>query len=73
MSFAGDAPYVDRRPPQTPAMREAYAGLADAERAVSEAHAYGYATDDWQPHHEAITTLIEWHAEIGRVAQEQRR
>ncbi len=72
MSVA-DSTYVDRAPRKTPAMQAAYDGLAEAERAVAEAHAYGYATDDWQPHHEAVAVLIEWHGEIGRVAQEQRR
>lgn len=54
-------------------MREAYAGLAAAEKAVGEAHEYGQATGDWEPHHEAVAVMVEWHAEIGRVAQEQNR
>jgi hypothetical protein len=49
-------------------MQEAYAGLAAAEKALADAHSFGYATDDWAPHREATATVVEWHAEIGRVA-----
>lgn len=57
-------PYVDRSPPKTPAMTAAYAGLAEAERYVSECH----RDADWPAHHEAIAIMVEWHAEIGRLA-----
>lgn len=63
-----DSTYVDRTPPKSPAMQAAYAGLAEAERAVADAHAYGNETGDWQPHHEAISVMVDWHAEIGRIA-----
>ena len=61
--------YVDRSPAQTPAMREAYAGLADAERYLRECH----AAEDWDAQREAIAIVVEWHAEIGRIALERRR
>jgi hypothetical protein len=51
-------------------MCDAYAGLAEAERSVAEAHAFGTSTDDWDPHHEAIEVMVEWHREIGRVTRE---
>lgn len=60
--------YTDRSPTKSPAMRDAYAGLAEAEAALREAHAYGTRTDDWDPHHEAVAVTVEWHAEIGRLA-----
>lgn len=72
MAHKSDSEWVDRSPKKSPEMEAAYAGLATAEKAVSEAHSYGMATDDWEPHHEAITVMVEWHAEIGRVAQSGR-
>lgn len=63
---------VDRAPRKSPAMVAAYEGLAEAERGLGEAHEYGYATDDWEPHHEATRVVIAWHAEIGRIAQARR-
>lgn len=65
--------YVDRSPAKSPAMRAAYDGLAAAEKTLADAHAYGYATGDWGPHHEAVAVTVEWHAEIGRLAQEKHR
>jgi hypothetical protein len=45
-------------------MREAYAGLKVAEKYVAECH----AAEDWAAHREAVSIMVEWHAEIGRIA-----
>lgn len=68
MALQTDTQYVDRTPPKSPEMLEAYAGLAAAEAALVEAHRYGHETGDWAPHHEAVAIMVEWHAEIGRIA-----
>ena len=52
-------------------MKAAYAGLAEAQKYLEEAHAYGYETDDWSQHGEALEIYVEWHKEIGRIAQEE--
>jgi hypothetical protein len=69
MSAGGDTTWVDRAPKQSPAMKKAYAGLADAERYVAECH----RDEAWDEHHGAIQFMVEWHAEIGRIAQEEKR
>ncbi len=69
MSAGGDTEWVDRAPRKSPAMRAAYAGLADAEDYVAACHAAG----DWTSHREAVSVLVDWHREIGRIAQEERR
>jgi len=69
MSAGGTTEWVDRAPKQSPAMKQAYAGLADTERYLGECH----ADQDWEAHHDAVQYVVEWHAEIGRIAQEERR
>lgn len=73
MALKIDSAYVDRSPAKSPRMKEAYAGLAAAEAALAEAHSYGYATGDWEPHGEAVRTMVEWHHEIALIAHEERR
>ena len=68
MALQAYSAYVERTPPKSPAMKAAYAGLAEAEIALGEAHAYGMKTDDWEPHREATRVVVAWHAEIGRIA-----
>ena len=69
MSAGGDTEWVDRSPKQSPEMKRAYAGLKEAEDNLAEAH----AAKDWEWHHEAVEIMVEWHAEIGRIAQEGHR
>lgn len=66
MSAGGVTEWVDRAPKQSPAMKKAYAGLAEAEAYVADCHARG----DWEAHHKAVEIYVSWHAEIGRIAQE---
>jgi leucyl aminopeptidase (aminopeptidase T) len=65
VSAGGDTEWVDRAPRQSPAMKAAYAGLAEAEDYVAQCH----ADEDWEAHREAISIMVDWHREIGCIAQ----
>jgi hypothetical protein len=69
VSAGGTTEWVERAPRQSPAMKAAYKGLADAERYVAECHADG----DWEAHHEAVDIYVGWHHQVAIVAQEERR
>ncbi len=65
MSARGDSEWVDRSPPKSKAMKAAYAGLAEAEEYLRQVHADGNDVEQ----REAIAIMVDWHAEIGRLAQ----
>ena len=67
MSAGGDTEWINRAPKQSPAMKAAYAGLAQAEAYLREVH----ADKDWDAHHEAVAIMVDWHREIGRICQEE--
>ncbi len=65
MSAGGDTEYVDRAPKQSPKMKTAYAGLAEAEEWLR-----GCDGENAEEHADGVEAVVAWHAEIGRIAQE---
>ena len=65
MSAGGTTEYVDRAPRQSPAMKAAYAGLAEAEEWLR-----GCDPEDAEEHADGVEAIVAWHREIGRIAQE---